>query len=169
MKYVCKIATIKDMEDKWDYEINNHPGNNNWCIWKEENISNFKNNKSLVYYGLLGDEIICEATALIDKSAYVNSDGLIDRTSAYLTGFRTSGEYENKGYFSRLYKYMESDLISRGYKYLTLGVEACEVRNMMIYFKYGFINYIKSERENYPDGKSILVNFYKKNIGDEKW
>ncbi len=164
MDYVCKIATIKDMEIKWDEEINNHPGNNNWVIWKEENINKVKDNKAIVYCGFLDGKIICEATAVIDKSAYINSDKLIDEITAYLTGFRTNKEFCNKGYFSKLYKYMEDDLVSRGYKYLTLGVEACEVRNMMIYFKYGFTDYIKSETESYPDGKIILVNFYGKDL-----
>ncbi len=164
MDYICKIATIEDMEIKWDKEIENHPNNDNWKILKTENIDKLKNNQAIVYYGFLDGKIICETTALISKDAYINSNKLIDETTAYLTGFRTNKEYDNKGFFSKLYKFMEDDLISRGYKYLTLGVESSEVRNMIIYFKYGFIDYLKSEEEKYPDGKSILVNFYGKKI-----
>lgn len=83
---------------------------------------------------------------------------------AYLTAFGTEKQYENKGYFSKLYKFMEQDLKNRGFEKLTLGVEPCEVRNMLIYFKWGYINYIKSAYELYPDGGKILVNFYGKNI-----
>ncbi len=39
MKYICKIATIKDLELKWNDEIEKHPDNHNWIIWKEENIT----------------------------------------------------------------------------------------------------------------------------------
>ncbi len=152
------------MEVKWDEEIKNHPNNDNWKTWKEESINNVKENKSIVYYGFLNDKIICEATAVVDKSGYINSSKLIDEKTAYLSAFRTSKDYENKGYFSKLYKFIENDLINKGYEYLTLGVEACEVRNMMIYFKYGFIDYIKSEEEKYPDGNSVLVNYYRKSL-----
>ncbi len=99
----------------------------------------------------------------------MNSDKLINETTAYLTGFRTNKEYNNKGYFSKLYKFMESDLKQKGYKSLTLGVEASEVRNMMIYFSYGFTKYIKSENETYPDGKSILVNYYQKDLQEKSY
>ncbi len=164
MNYECKIASIDDMNIKWDEEISKHPDNSNWIIWKNDNIKLVKNNDAIVYYGLLDGLIICEATAIINKDAYIHGEYLIDSDTAYLTGFRTNKEYEGMGYFSKLYKFMEDDLINKNYKHLTLGVEACEVRNMMIYFKYGFINYIKSDYEGYPDGKKILVNFYKKDL-----
>ena len=65
---------------------------------------------------------------------------------------------------------MESDLKQRGYKRLTLGVEPCEVKNMMIYFKYGFTNFIKTDIEEYPkendkkEAEKILVNYYSKEL-----
>ena len=62
------------------------------------------------------------------------------------------------------------DLRNRGYKELCLGVEPCEVKNMQIYFKYGFTNYIKTNIEYLP-GKDInskpieeIVNYYYKEI-----
>ena len=39
-----------------------------------------------------------------------NKDNLVGNNKAYLTVFRTNKEYENKGYFSKLYKFMEEDL-----------------------------------------------------------
>lgn len=50
------------------------------------------------------------------------------------------------------------------------GVEPCEVKNMIIYFKYGFTNFIKSVNEKEPSKnandapRDVLVNYYLKEI-----
>ena len=83
--YVCKIATLDEMNKKWDYEINNAGDDkSNWIIWKELHITNFNKKLIIPYYGLLGDEIICEATAALDKKVIQNGDGLIDNETVYL-------------------------------------------------------------------------------------
>ena len=56
------------------------------------------------------------------------------------------------------------DLKKKGYKYVTLGVEPNETRNMMIYFHYGFREYIKSGMEFYPNGAEAFVLYYKKSL-----
>lgn len=163
--YICKIATVDEMNMKWDYEISKAINNkNNWIIWKEENIKNYENGKIIPYYGILDGQIICEATAALTSDIVQNSDKLVDATTAYLTAFRTNKEYEGKGYFSKLYKYMEEDLKNKGYTLLTLGVEPNEVRNYEIYCHYGFSEFIKSDVEVYPDGTKINVNYYGKRI-----
>ena len=168
--YICKIATIEEMNKKWDYEIMQDPDNSAWKVWKKEFIDAVKEGKRISYYGLLNGDIICETTAYISKDTLKNSEGLIDETTAYLGAFRTIDEYQGKGYFSILYKYMENDLKEKGYKKLTLAVEPCEVKNMMIYFKYGFTNYIKTDIEEYPkeddnkEPQKVLVNYYYKEL-----
>ena len=168
--YICKIATIDEMNKKWDYEISQNPNNNAWKVWKKEFIAAVKEGKRISYYGILDGNIICETTAYLSKDTLKNSERLIDEKTAYLGAFRTIEDYQGKGYFSILYKYMENDLKQRGYKRLTLGVEPSEVKNMMIYFKYGFINYIKTDIEEYPkendkkETEKILVNYYSKEL-----
>ena len=163
--YVCKIATAEEMNTKWDYEISKAKNDkNNWLIWKKQNINNFKNNKIIPYYGILDDQIICEATAALTSDIVQNSDKLVDNTTAYLTAFRTNKEYEGRGYFSKLYKFMENDLKNKGYLLLTLGVEPEEVRNYQIYRHYGFKEFIKSDVETYPNGEKIDVNYYRKRL-----
>lgn len=66
-KYICKIAVIDEMEAKWNYEIKKHK-NTNWKIWKTEAIERVKNGQCIAYYGILNDKIICETTAMLDKS-----------------------------------------------------------------------------------------------------
>ena len=50
------------------------------------------------------------------------------------------------------------------------GVEPCEVKNMLIYFKYGFTNFIKAVHEKEPakneneDPIDVLVDYYSKDL-----
>ncbi len=163
--YICKVPSLQEMNTKWDYEIA-HSGEdkNNWIIWKEENISRFKRRDIIPYYGILGGDIICEATAILAPSAVQNSCGLVGDATAYLSAFRTIPEYQGRGYFSALYKYMENDLKARGFTRLTLGVEPCEVTNRQIYAHFGFTEYVKSATETYPDGTVIDVDYFAKSI-----
>ena len=161
--YVCKIASLEEMDNKWDYEIA-HAGDDreNWIIWKKSSIENAQKGKLLPYYGILDGQIISEATAILDGSIAQNSDGLVDERTAYLSAFRTIDEYQGKGYFSKLFWFMLSDLKSRGYEKVTLGVEPEEAENKKIYFHYGFTEHIKNGVEVYPDGTKIDVEYYGK-------
>lgn len=165
-KYICKIASIEEMNKKWDYEISIATNKENWIIWKEQNIKNYKNGKIIPYYGILDTQIICEATAIISSDIVQNSNKLVDDTTAYLTAFRTNKEYEGKGYFSKLYKFMEEN---KGYTVLTLGVEPEETRNKEIYKHYGFIEHIKNDKEIYPDGTEIDVEYYRKELAERRY
>ena len=53
---------------------------------------------------------------------------------------------------------MENDLVQRGYTELCLGVKSKRVRNMQIYFNWGFVNYIRTN----PD--EDMTNYYYKII-----
>ena len=100
--YICKIPSLDEMNKKWNYEIEHaKEDKDNWIIWKEKAINNFKNKISIPYYGILDGNIICEATALLDKEVVQNSEGLVDNDTVYLTAFRTVDEYQGKGYFSK--------------------------------------------------------------------
>ncbi len=50
------------------------------------------------------------------------------------------------------------------------GVEPCEVKNMLIYFKYGFTNFIKAVHEKEPaqneneEPRDVLVDYYLKDL-----
>ena len=101
--YICKIASVDEMKIKWNYEIKKHKSPN-WKIWKVESIERVKNGQCIVYYGILNGKIICETTAMLDKSIIQNSDGLVDDKTAYLCAFRTVDKYQGKGYFSKLFK-----------------------------------------------------------------
>ncbi len=163
--YICKIATIDEMNRKWDYEIEKATDDkDNWIIWKKENIERFQKGSIIPYYGLLNGEIICECTAIIDSSVIQSLDNLVDKNTAYLSAFRTNEEHQGKGYFSKLFRYMIDDLKARGYTKVTLGVEPTETKNKSIYQKYGFTEHIKDCQETYPNGTKIDVEYYGKII-----
>ena len=164
MEYKCVIANKELIIKKWDEEIRKHNNSKIRIDFKEESLRNLDTRS--IYMGILDGEIITECTAITsdDDLDMQNKDNLIGKNKAYLTAFRINKEYENKGYFSKLYKFMEDDLKRKGFTSLTLGVEPSEVRNMMIYFNWGFINYIKSDYEYYPNNEKILVNYYEKNL-----
>lgn len=119
-EYICKIATVEEMEKNWNYLIETHPNDNAWKVYKEEAIKNKIAENTIVYYGLLDGRIISEATAMLSNADVQNSEGLVDDSTAYLSAFRTIKEYRGKGYFSKLYNFMENDLKNRGYKTLTI-------------------------------------------------
>lgn len=158
-EYICKNATIDEMETKWNYEIKKHK-NSNWKIWKAESIERVKNGQSIAYYGVLDNKIICEATAMFDESIVQNSDELVDDKTVYLCAFRTIEKYQSKGYFSKLFRFMIDDLKSKDYEKVTLGVEPIETENLKIYKHFGFNEFIKSAKETYPDGTVVDVDYY---------
>ena len=81
--YICKIATVDEMNKKWDYEISLASNNkDNWITWKKENIERFKKGLIIPYYGLLNGEIISECTASIDSSIVQNAEILADKYNA---------------------------------------------------------------------------------------
>lgn len=163
-KYICKIASLDEMNEKWDYEINHAEDKSNWITWKEKAIKCMEYGAQIPYYGILDGKVICEATASFTPDIVQNGDGLVDDDTAYLTAFRTISEYQGKGYFSKVYHFMIDDLKKRGYKRVTLGVEPTELKNKEIYFHYGFTNHIKDAYEVYPDGTKVLVEYYSKEI-----
>ena len=168
--YSCKVAALTEIEKLWNEKQKNSPDDLSVCVWKNRAVEGFLKGNRIYYYGYIGDKVICEAAALLNKEEVQNGEGLAGGDTAYLSAFKTAEEYRGKGYFSVLYKYMEEDLKKRGYKKLTLGVEPCEVKNMMIYFKWGYTEFIKTAFEEYPpknegeEAEKILVNYYMKKL-----
>lgn len=172
--FVCRIASREDVLKRWEYLIQIHSDNNIWVVFRDNTIKHFDEESMIPYYGFLNGKIICEATAYVKPSAFIGdiSDptGLYSDHMAYLAAFRTDKEYEGKGYFSKLYHYLENDLKERGYTELSLGVGPEAVRNIEIYFHLGYREYIKTTIEHDPPKnefdipKDEFVNFYKKKI-----
>ena len=109
--YTCVIANKNQIIEKWDEEIKSHNYSEEWKIYKEHSLSNM--DTRIVYMGILDGKIITEATAIVSSkdTCMKNKDDLVDNGKAYLSAFRTNKEYENQGYFSKLYKKYFNNLI----------------------------------------------------------
>ena len=167
MSYICKIATVEEVSKMFDLKIEHADDKiemENQKKWKQDAINDIKTNSRIVYHGILDGKAICEATAAIEKEKFQNSNGLIDDETAYLLAFRTDDEYQGQGYFSKLFNFMIDDLKKRGYKKVTVGVEPEETKNKNIYNHYGFTKHIKTEYDYFPDGTTILVEYYSKDL-----
>lgn len=160
-EYICKIASVGEMERKWNYEIRKQRKRKTVLDGlKKDAVEHIKNGQSVTYYGKLNNKIICETTAMFDENIIQNSDKLVDGKTVYLCNFSTDKRYRGKGYFSKLFRFMIEDLKNRGYEKFTLGVEPTETKNIKIYQHLGFNEFIKSGKETYPDGTVIDVDYY---------
>ena len=162
--YICKIASLEEMEQKWDYEIARHPGDRNWTVWKGEAIEGAGTGRSVPYVGVLDGRVICEATAAPCFGLPQGGEGPGEGRTAELCAFRTVREYRGKGYFSALMVFMLDDLKKRGYAKAVVGVEPEEKTNRDIYRHWGFAEFAGTGTETYPDGTVIDVEFYLKRL-----
>ena len=162
--YICKIATLDDIIQKYDMEIKGCDDSTKLTEWKQIAIERYKSKSTITYIGLLNNNIISECSATLNPSVIDNGLDLSNSDTAYLHGFYTHKEYQDQGYFSLLFKYMINDLKKRGYKKVTLGVVSDDEKNKMIYNKYGFTNYIKTVRETSDAGDIVKVEYYWKKI-----
>lgn len=161
--YLCKIASLAEMETKWNDEIARHEKDRaNWVTWKGQSLENYKRGRILPYYGILDGAIICEATAMLCPDIVQNSAGLVGGHTVYLAAFRTVERFQGRGYFSTLFRFMLGDLRQRGYTKATLGAESADTKSKAIYAHYGFTEALKTGRETYPDGTVIEVEYYGK-------
>ncbi|MBO2515973.1 MAG: hypothetical protein CW338_01675 [Clostridiales bacterium] len=159
-----RVPSLSEMERNWDALIAADPEDGNWVIWKDEAIRAFREGREIPFYGFLGDEIICEATARLVHNPEGDYELLIDDHTAYLKAFRTKEAYRGKGYFSGLMAFMTEELKRRGYTAATLGVEPKELNNRRMYFHFGFTEYLSDGHAVYPDGTQIDVEYYRKQL-----
>jgi ribosomal protein S18 acetylase RimI-like enzyme len=78
---------------------------------------------------------------------------------AYLYSFRIKSEYQNAGLGSHVMDFVEHDLKSRGFKFITLNVAKVNVRAQNLYFKRGYrIVAHEPGRWSYPDADGVWHN-----------
>lgn len=84
--FICKIASLAEMNTKWDYEIaRSGEDRENWIVWKKRNMEKYRRGDILPYYGILEGRIIWEATAMLHPDIVQNSAGLVDRHTVSLS------------------------------------------------------------------------------------
>lgn len=155
-------ATVQDLEKIWEKDIAKHGGDKRWANWKERYINYNSNGDATTFVVVDGDEPIGQITVLFSPncSAVKDKPMLCDgKNIANMNAFRIDKEYEGKGHISKLVKMAEHYAKERGVKYLTIGSEAKESRNLAIYLHFGYSDFIMSDIED-----DELVLYYGKKI-----
>jgi len=125
-------------------------------VWKAVAIEENKDNTLKTFVVLCGEEPIGEGTLIFSSitNAINGRHQLADNTiTVNINGLRVDKPYEGKGHMSKLVKVMEQYARNRGYKLVTIGVEAKETRNLGIYLHWGYDKFIMHEIE---DGELVL-------------
>ncbi len=162
---ICKVPTLEELAKNWDREIAQAgEDRENWLVWKENSLRHFCEGRIVPYFGILEGRVVTQAVAHIRAEGVQNSEGLVDRTTAYLSAFRTVLDCRGQGFFSALFYFLIEDLHKRGFEKVTLGVEPEETENLAVYTHYGFTEFIKSFEEQFPDGTTIRVDYYGKSL-----
>lgn len=162
MRVEYRLATPEDMESLWNMNIADNPGDDRWVRWKDEYIGYHQTGKSATFAVVIDGVPVGEGTLLFSPEcrAVDGRMSLADgATVANANALRIRKEYEGRGYISALMRLMEQHAARRGYRALTIGVDAWETRNLAIYLHWGYTTYIMSEVE---DGDLVL--YYGKSI-----
>lgn len=164
--YICKIVDADEISKQFNYWIKINPEQReNWIKWKAQEVQNNKDGKMIAYYGFLNGKVISEVYARISSKDFNDPEGIVEEGNiAYLFAFRTLKEYWGQHYFSKLFDYMIEDLKKKGYKKVTLAVETDDTKNQEIYKHKGFDEIIKIDKDVFPDGTTIDVEYRGKNI-----
>lgn len=158
-------ATLLDLEKIWDKNIKENPEDNRWVKWKERYINDNLNNKCVTFVVLDNDNPVGEITILFSSKCESVKDDLLlcnDKDIANMNAFRIQKEYEGQGHISKLVKMAEAYAKEKGIKYLTIGSEAKESRNLGIYLHWGYNKFVK--HQIYEDEDNALVLYYKKKL-----
>ena len=159
---VYRQATFEDLEKIWNKDIEKNDNEECWVRWKTQYIDYNKTGKAKTFVVLDGNDPIGQITILFSTecSAVKNRPMLCNgKTIANMNAFRIDEKYEGKGHISKLVKMAEQYAKEKGIKFLTIGSEAKESRNLSIYLHFGYTKFITSFFE---DGELVL--FYGKNI-----
>lgn len=159
--FVYRKATLQDLEKIWDKDILENAGDENYVRWKKQYIEYNQTNKAVTFVVLNNEEPVGQITLLLSPecSAVKNKPLLCGEYTANMNAFRIDKKFEGQGHISKLVRMAEDYAKSIGIKYLTIGSEAKESRNLAIYLHFGYNKYI-----TYEVYEGDLVLYYLKQI-----
>ncbi len=155
-------ATQKDLEKIWEKDIQENLGDSRYLRWKDEFINANKLGDIITFVVLKNDEPIGQASIVLNKNniKFECRDLLCDeKEKAYISTLRIEKQFEGQGHISRLMKIIEEFAKNKDIKFLTIGAEAVESRNLAIYLHLGFDKFVTSLVDS-----GDLILFYQKEI-----
>ncbi len=161
-----RIAKIEEIEKWWDKKIKTVPKDLSYKKWKENFVSGNKNGERKTFFAFDNGKYIGQGTLLLKS----NNSVLTGNGKAEILKLEILPKYRGKGIATKIFEKMQAYAKANKIKTLTIGVEPCEIRNMQIYFHWGFTNFLQCIVEEYPPkaegekGEIITVLCYSKNI-----
>ena len=163
---IYRLATLEDLNNVWDKDIDNNQNDSRYIRWKKEYIDYNLNDEAKTFVAVNGNEVIAQITLILKTNvkAVINKEKLCDGKSiCNMNAFRCDKEYEGNGHISKLVKLAEKYAKDIGYTYITIGSEARETRNLSIYFHFGYNEFLMSEIDD-SEEDSPLVLYYGKSL-----
>lgn len=164
--FEVRLARIEELEHWWDAKIEKKPDNPAYKIWKQNFVEGNKNGERKTFFVFNDKGYVGQGTLLLKS----NDDDMTAQDKAEVIKLEINPEYRGKGICTKIYEEIEHFARDNHIRILTIGVEPCEVKNIQIYFHWGFVNYIKCITEQFPpttpggEGEVITVLCYSKNI-----
>ena len=164
---VIREPAIEELTAWWDKQIEDNPGNNSWVVWKKTFVEENKSNKRKTFFALSDNNEYIGQCTLLFKGRNPNLSG---NGKAEIIKLEVIEKERGKGISTRLYEVAKKYAKDNGYHTLTIGVEPSEIRNMQIYFHWGFVNYIECITEKYPprkqgeQGEEVTILCYSQSI-----
>lgn len=165
---IYRMATIEDLNYVWDKDIERNIDDDRWKRWKKEYIEYNNNNEAKTFVAVDDGKVIAQISVVLKTNvkAVRGKELLCDgETIANMNAFRCDKEYEGKGHISKLVKMGEEYARKLGYKYMSIGSEARESRNLAIYLHFGYTQFIMSEIDDEEEDKPLVL-YYRKNLQD---
>jgi len=131
MSVIYKEATARELGVRWEYLISENKEDDRWKIWKDEFINGNIEGTMQTFIALQDRKIVGEATYM-----HKNSE---------IRALRVNPKYQGHGVATGLIKCIEEWASKNKITCLIIGVEPSEVRNMQIYFHWGFTEFVSSE------------------------
>ncbi len=161
-----RLATIEEVEDWWNKKISKSPKDMAYKKWKENFVEGNKNGLRKTFFAFENGKYIGQGTLLLES----NDKVLTGKGKAEIIKLEILPKYRGRGIATRIFQEIEKLAKKMKIKMLTIGVEPCEVKNMQIYFHWGFTQFLQCISETYPPkaegekGETITVLCYGKKI-----
>lgn len=163
---VIKKASIMDVEDWWSKQEKKDPTNLSIKTWKQNFLEGIKSEKRATFFAMHNGKYVGQGTLLFQSDNKVLTGG----GRAEIIKLEVLPKFRGLKISSKIVKYITEYAKQNKIKMLTIGVEPCEVKNMQIYFHWGFTKFLECITETFPPkakgetGEVITVLCYAKKI-----
>lgn len=164
---IIRPAKIEEITQWWENEIAKNPNDQSLIVWKARFIEENANGKRKTFFAF--DEsgtVIGQVTLLFEsKDKLMTGDG-----KAELIKLEVAENHRGEGIATKIYLTAKSYARDQGVDTLTIGVEPSEIRNMQIYFHWGFTTFLQCITETFPStnetdpGETVTVLCYSQKI-----